>query len=44
MWFDKSYRRHLCDMHIEDWDEMLLSEFSPETYVDNLKKQRFNRQ
>ena len=38
MWFSKSYRRHLCDMHIEDWDEMLLSQFSPETYVDNLKK------
>jgi hypothetical protein len=25
-------------MHIEDWDDMLLSQFSPETYVDNLKK------
>ena len=38
MWFDKSYRRHLCDMHIDDWDEKFLSEFSPETYVANLKK------
>lgn len=38
MWYNKSYRRHLCDMHLEDWDEMLLSKFSPEKYVDNLKK------
>ena len=38
MWYSKSYRRHLCDMHIDDWDERFLSEFSPETYVENLKK------
>jgi hypothetical protein len=25
-------------MHIDDWDERFLSEFSPETYVENLKK------
>lgn len=38
MWFDKNYRRHLLDMHIDDWDERFLSEFSPKTYVENLKK------
>lgn len=38
MWYEKSYRRHLCDMHIDDWDESFLSEFSPEVYVENLKK------
>lgn len=38
MWYTNSYRRHLCDMHIEDWDEKFLSEFSPEEYFENLKK------
>lgn len=38
MWYRNSYRRHLCDMHIEDWDPGLLSELSPENYVENLKK------
>ena len=37
MWYTNSYRRHLCDMHIDDWDDIFLSEFSPETYVENLK-------
>ena len=37
MWYNKAYRRHLCDMHIEDWDDRFLSEFSPEEYVENLK-------
>lgn len=36
-WFEKSYRRHLLDMHIEDWDPGFLSEFSPEEYYENLK-------
>lgn len=38
MWYSDSYRRHLCDMHIEDWDDAFFSNFSPETYVENLKK------
>lgn len=39
-WYENKYRRHLLDMHIDDWDERFLSEFSPETYVENLKKAR----
>ena len=38
MWYENTYRRHLCDMHIDDWDESFLSEFSPEEYVSNLKR------
>lgn len=37
-WYKNNYRRHLLDMHIEDWDERFLSEFSPEDYVENLKR------
>ncbi len=40
MWYEKAYRRHLCDMHIADWDPRFLSEFDPEAYVENLKKAR----
>lgn len=36
MWYSNSYRRHLCDMHIEDWDDRFMSRFDPEDYVDNL--------
>ncbi|MBQ9115567.1 MAG: alpha-L-fucosidase [Clostridia bacterium] len=36
-WYSRNYRRHLCDMHIEDWDDSFLSRFSPEEYVENLK-------
>ena len=38
MWFKNSYRRHLCDIHIEDWNPEFLSEFDPYTYYNNLKK------
>ena len=38
MWYKNSFRRHLCDMHIDDWDNSFLSEFSPEEYVENLKR------
>lgn len=38
MWYKNNYRRHLCDMHISDWDDSFLSEFSPDEYVENLKK------
>jgi hypothetical protein len=42
MWYSDLFRRHLLDMHIEDWDEEFLSAFSPETYVENLKKARIS--
>lgn len=38
MWYKNNYRRHLLDMHIEDWNDEFLSEFSPEDYYDNLKR------
>ena len=38
MWYKNNFKRHLCDMHIDDWDERFLSEFSPEEYYNNLKK------
>ena len=37
-WYSKSYRRHLCDMHIEDWKDEFLSKFSAEQYFENLIK------
>lgn len=37
-WYEACYRRHLLDMHIDDWSEEFLSEFSPEEYVRLLKK------
>ena len=42
MWYSNLYRRHLMDMHIEDWDKRFLSEFSPEEYVENLKRADIN--
>lgn len=40
MWYSNNYRRHLLDMHIEDWSEEFLSQFSPEEYYENLKRAR----
>lgn len=37
-WYSDKFRRHLLDMHIDDWNEEFLSEFSPENYVECLKK------
>ena len=37
MWYKNNFLRHLCDMHIHDWDPSFLSKFSPESYVKNLK-------
>lgn len=37
MWYKNKLRRHLCDMHIDDWNEDFLSQLSPEEYVKNLK-------
>lgn len=36
MWYTKSYRRNLVDMHIEDWNDEFLSQFSPDEYYNNL--------
>ncbi|MEM2930375.1 MAG: alpha-L-fucosidase [Thermoproteota archaeon] len=36
-WHEKSYRRNLIDMHIEDWDERFLSQLDPKNYVKMLK-------
>jgi Hypothetical glycosyl hydrolase 6/Beta-galactosidase trimerisation domain len=36
-WFERSYRRNLVDMHIDDWDESFLSRLDPRTYVEMLK-------
>ena len=41
-WYGNLYRRYLCDMHINDWDDSFLSQFSPEEYVKNLKLARIN--
>lgn len=38
MWYEKSFRRHLCDMHIDDWNAEFLSKLDPEQYVNNLKR------
>lgn len=37
-WYQNDYRRYLCDMHIDDWDESFLAQFSAEEYFQNLKK------
>ena len=37
-WYEKSYRRSLMDMHIEDWDASFLSEYQPAAYVRLLKE------
>lgn len=37
-WYTGCYRRNLVDMHIEDWNDEFLSEFSPEDYFDNLRR------
>ena len=42
MWYSDLYRLHLCDMHIDDWDDAFLKEFSPETYVDALQTAGIN--
>ena len=41
-WFEEKFRHHLCDMHIDDWDERFLSAFSPETYLANLRLSHIN--
>lgn len=38
LWYENCFRRHLCDIHINEWDESFLSRFSPEEYLANLKR------
>ena len=38
MWYKNSYRRHLIDMHINDWSDEFLSQFNPSDYLLALKK------
>ena len=38
MWYEKAFRRHLCDMHIEDWHPDFLAQFDPSEYLENLKR------
>lgn len=35
-WFEKTYRRHLLDFHIDDWNEKFLSEFDHSKIADNM--------
>lgn len=42
MFYRDLYRRHLLDMHIGHWNEEFLSQFSPEVYVENLKRAHVN--
>ncbi len=35
-WYANSYRRNLIDMHIADWDEVFMSRFNADDYVDAL--------
>ncbi|MHB1483876.1 MAG: alpha-L-fucosidase [Saccharofermentanales bacterium] len=37
-WYEKSYRRNLVDMHIEDWNDEFLSKFDPRDYYENLRR------
>lgn len=37
-WYSDVYRRGVVDMHITDFDERILSEFDPKTYVDMLRR------
>jgi hypothetical protein len=39
-WYTDAYRRAVIDMHIADWDDKFLSEFSADAYVDALVKSR----
>ncbi len=41
-WYQTKFRRNLVDMHIEDWNDEFLSQFDPQTYVENLKRGHIN--
>ena len=42
MFYSTLYRRHLLDMHIDDWHEDFLRDFSPTVYVETLQKAKVN--
>ena len=37
MWYSRSFRRNLVDMHIDDWNPEFLSQFDPKAYFECLK-------
>ncbi len=37
-WYENAYRRHLMDMHIEDWSDEFFSKLDVDKYYDNLVK------
>jgi hypothetical protein len=39
-WFERSFRRNLVDVHIDDWDESYLSKLDPVEYVEMLRLAR----
>ena len=41
-WYKNAYRRHLCDMHINDTSPEYLSRFSAEEYAENILAAGFN--
>ena len=41
-WYQEKLRRTLIDMHIDDWNDSFLSEFSPETYFESLQLAHVN--
>lgn len=42
VWYKNTFRRHLLDMHIDDFDDRFLSEFNADDYFENLKKAKLN--
>ena len=41
-WYERRFRRHLLDMHIDDWSDAFLSRFSSEDYAENLALAHIN--
>ena len=41
-WYERRFRRHLLDMHIDDWSDEFLSRFSSEDYAENLALAHIN--
>ncbi len=37
-WYENAYRRHLMDMHIEDWSDEFFSKLDVDKYYENLVK------
>lgn len=41
-WYERRFRRHLLDMHIDDWSDEFLSRFSCEDYAENFALAHIN--